>query len=181
MIGIVDHLFMNNFKNNNDQIEGLDCADNVIIASNEGVEFLVSKAALSRSGYLCGILEMDSECERIALETPTLVLTKIIDWLQYHTDVEPPLIPRPLPTSNLRAVIGVWNSAFVSGDRESVYQVLLWANFLSISTLFEICCARVASDMLGKTPRQIRETFGIDEGFTRKDEVEIREKYARYL
>jgi S-phase kinase-associated protein 1 len=51
--------------------------------------------------------------------------------------------------------------------------LLLSANYLDIKSLIELCCAKVATMIkgifffyLGKTPEEIRQTFGIINDFT---------------
>jgi S-phase kinase-associated protein 1 len=52
--------------------------------------------------------------------------------------------------------------------------LLLAANYLDIKSLIELCCAKVATMikgnhfiyLIGKTPEEIRQTFGIVNDFT---------------
>ena len=47
-------------------------------------------------------------------------------------------------------------------DLSTLFDLILSANFLNIASLLDITCAAVAEQIKGKSPEQIRETFGIE-------------------
>jgi S-phase kinase-associated protein 1 len=60
---------------------------------------------------------------------------------------------------------------------------LLSANYLDIKSLIELSCAKIATMIkgifkfiIGKTPEEIRQTFGIINDFTPEEEAQIREE-----
>jgi S-phase kinase-associated protein 1 len=105
----------------------------------------------------------------------------INDWMEYHKKVPPRPIPRPLKSSNLKEAVGQWDADFVDVELEVLFDLLLCANFLGVTPLLELCCAKVSSMMLGKTPKQIRRTFNIREDFTPEEEAEVRKEFAEFL
>jgi S-phase kinase-associated protein 1 len=52
--------------------------------------------------------------------------------------------------------------------------LLLAANYLDIKSLIELCCAKVATMIKGKSPEEIRQQFGIVNDFTPEEESQIR-------
>jgi S-phase kinase-associated protein 1 len=48
---------------------------------------------------------------------------------------------------------------------------------LNIKPLLQLCSAKVASLIRGKTPDQIRATFSIRQDFTQAEEEEVRKEY----
>eukprot|EP00808_Paulinella_micropora_P018058 g37916.t1 len=52
------------------------------------------------------------------------------------------------------------------------------ANFLEAKSLLDLCCAKVASMIKGKTPEQIRDTFNIDDELTAEEEAAVRAENA---
>ena len=46
-----------------------------------------------------------------------------------------------------------------------------------IKPLLDLCCAKIASMIKGKSPEEIRETFGIENDFTPEEEARLREEH----
>lgn len=157
--------------------------DGVIkLKSKEGTEFSLNKRLIKMSDYIKGLYEVDNTVERIELKNISgKTIEKIITWLEYHEKEPPRQISKPLKSAIMRENVSSWDAKFVDTDMELVFEVLLAANFLNINALLELCCAKVASMMLGKTPKQIRKAFGIKEDFTAEEEAEIRKEFAEFL
>ena len=58
--------------------------------------------------------------------------------------------------------------------QETLFNLMLVANDLNIKPLLDITCAKVASMIKGKTPREIRATFNIADDFTPEEEAKVR-------
>lgn len=166
------------------EITGLDeePSKEVELVSKDGVRFALSRGVAQQSEYIKGAIELDDSVTEVVLEhTEGKTLGKIVEWLKYHKSTPSRKIPRPLKTSNMKEAVGTWDAAYVDCDLQVVFEVMLSANFLSIGPLVELCCAKVASLMLGKTPRQIRNVFDIREDFTMEEEEAIRTMFADFL
>jgi S-phase kinase-associated protein 1 len=110
------------------------------------------------------------------------VLKPIVEWMVYHSSTPSREISRPLRTANLIEIVGVWDAEFIDAiSLELNFKVLLAANYLNLQNLLELCCAKVASLMLGKTPKQIRSIFSVRDDFTAEEENQIRQEYAEFL
>jgi S-phase kinase-associated protein 1 len=108
-----------------------------------------------------------------------------------------PKIDKPLKSSDL-AECGVpeWDVTYVNVEQETLFELILAANYMDIKDLLDLTCAKVASmikgareitpDCLlprfhrplraGKTPEEIRKTFNIVNDFTPEEEAQVREE-----
>jgi len=108
-------------------------------------------------------------------------LKKILEYCQFHVKEDPDPIPKPLPTSNLSELVCEFDAKFIEiDDLEEIFDIIMAANYLDIKSLLDLSCAKIATLIRGKTPEEIRKTFGIVNDFTPEEEAQIREdnKYA---
>eukprot|EP01023_Acetabularia_acetabulum_P061280 TRINITY_DN739_c0_g1_i1.p3 TRINITY_DN739_c0_g1~~TRINITY_DN739_c0_g1_i1.p3 ORF type:complete len:164 (+),score=29.12 TRINITY_DN739_c0_g1_i1:79-570(+) len=101
------------------------------------------------------------------------ILKKVIDYCEYHVGAE-------RRDENDQAVseedIKTWDKEFVRIDQSTLFELILAANYLNISKLLDLTCETVANMIKGKTPEEIRETFGIKNDFTPEEEEEVRKE-----
>lgn len=166
------------------EIKGLDedFEDVLTLISRDGKCLSITRNLAKVSEYLKHVIDVDSSVQEIQLnQIDSIIIEKILEWIQYHEKIPPKSIPRPLPTSHLENIVGEWDADFINCDLDTVYELLLASNFLGIISLLDLCCAKIAGSILGKTPEKIRETFGLPENFEYEDEAEIRKEFANYL
>eukprot|EP00475_Leptophrys_vorax_P026836 TRINITY_DN3813_c0_g1_i1.p1 TRINITY_DN3813_c0_g1~~TRINITY_DN3813_c0_g1_i1.p1 ORF type:complete len:216 (-),score=62.72 TRINITY_DN3813_c0_g1_i1:156-725(-) len=168
-----------------EEVLGLDEDPNeetIDLVSCDEKRITLPKSTANMSDYVKGVTDADATAKEIQLKhIKGEILEKIVEWMKYHKKITPRPIPRPLKTSNMKETVGSWDAQYVDCELELVFEVLLAANFLIITPLLELCCAKVASMMLGKTPRQIRKAFNIKEDFTPEEEQQIRKEFAEFL
>jgi len=70
--------------------------------------------------------------------------------------------------------VKAWDAEFVNVDQATLFELILAANYLNIKCLLELTCQSVANMIKGKTPEEIRKTFGIKNDFTPEEEEEVR-------
>jgi S-phase kinase-associated protein 1 len=58
-------------------------------------------------------------------------------------------------------------------DQSSLFELILAANYLNMKDLLDLTCSTVAKMIKGKTPQEIRDTFGIQNDFTPEEEEEV--------
>ena len=108
------------------------------------------------------------------------VLQKVGEFLTHlNGDPKPLEIQKPLKSANLAEMtppLDGWYIAFVSCDQEMLYELILAANFMDIKPLLELCCARLAAMMLGKSHVELREMLGIVNDFTPEEEARVLEE-----
>lgn len=58
-------------------------------------------------------------------------------------------------------------------DQSTLFELILAANYLNMKELLDLTCNTVAKMIKGKTPQEIRDTFGIVNDFTPEEEEEV--------
>merc|ERR1712166_933569 len=88
------------------------------------------------------------------------ILIKVIEYCKYR-----PLLPtHRLPSSQV--------------DDETLFNLILAANYLDIKPLLDLTCKTVADEIKGKTPEEIRIRFNIKNDFTPEEEEEVKRENA---
>lgn len=105
------------------------------------------------------------------------ILSKIIEYMNYHKDHPAEQITKPLRSSNLAENnVSQWDIDFINVPNEILFEIIPAANYMDIRPLLELGCAKTASMIRGKTVEQIREEFNIVNDFTPEEEAKIREE-----
>jgi S-phase kinase-associated protein 1 len=73
-------------------------------------------------------------------------------------------------------VVQEWYATFVAVDQQTLFELILAANYLEIKPLQDLTCATVASLIKGKTPEEIRGIFGLVNDFTPEEEAQVIEE-----
>merc|ERR1711918_14692 len=71
-----------------------------------------------------------------------------------------------------------WDKDFVKVDDETLFNLILAANYLDIKPLLDLTCKTVADEIKGKTPEEIRIRFNIKNDFTPEEEEEVKRENA---
>lgn len=71
-----------------------------------------------------------------------------------------------------------FDAEFVKVEQDTLFDLILAANYLDIKGLLDLICQTVADMMRGKTPEQIREKFNIVNDYTPEEEEEVRRENA---
>lgn len=106
----------------------------------------------------------------------TEVLVKVIEYCKHHVDAPVAPIQKPLVDSDMTKVVPAWDAAFVDLEQETLFELILAANYMDIKPLLDLTCAKVASMIKGKTPEQIRKAFNIVNDFSPEEEQKVREE-----
>lgn len=95
---------------------------------------------------------------------------KVIEYCKYHHKAEQESLPDDEKN--------VWDKDFVKVDDETLFNLILAANYLDIKTLLDLTCKTVADEIKGKTPEEIRIRFNIKNDFTPEEEEEVKRENA---
>ena len=154
---------------------------NVILISKEGDQFTVEKDIAWQSILVRTMLEDDDDDSVPQIPLPNVTskaLVKIIEFCQYHHQNGPMKeIEKPLTDTDLRKAVSEWDGTFIqSFEQEDLFELILAVNFIDLQSLLDLACAQVATQIKGKTPEEIRQTFNIENDFTPEEEEQIREE-----
>jgi len=173
---------------------------NVTFVSSDGKKFVVSQpvafmselvktivggqkadddASGSEDDDASGSEDEDENDQEIPLpNVKAAILAYIIEFCKHvveANDYKPP--PKPLTTNKISDLTSEWYAKFMTQfDHETLFEIILGANFMNIKPLLDLSCATVASMIKGKTPEEIRTTFNIVNDFSPEEEKKIREE-----
>jgi len=107
-------------------------------------------------------LEQDPEATELAF--PSLkdaVLPKIVEYMTHHQGVAAPIIAKPLRSRVMAEICAdTWDADFIEEiaiDRTMLYDVILAANYMHITCLLHLGCAKVASLIKGEPLEKIKQ------------------------
>lgn len=159
-------------------------AGQVRLVSTDGEGFELSSAVAAQSELVKTMMadEASDEAGDEAQEIPLpnvkgSVLAKVVEFLEHHVGEPMAELEKPLKSNDLHDAVSDWYADFVElDDHELLFELILAANYLDIKPLLDLACAKVASMIKGKTPEEIRATFGVTAEFTPEEEQMIREE-----
>jgi S-phase kinase-associated protein 1 len=151
---------------------------NLTLTSADNQKIQIDSKSAERSHLLKGLIADYNQKEDIPLpDIKYDILKKVVEYLAHYKDKEPSQIPKPLPTSDLKDVTDEWDVNFINGiDLDSVFDLINAANYMDISSLLDLSCAKIASLMKGKSAAEIRAMFNIECDLT-EDELKEYEEY----
>ncbi len=119
----------------------------------------------------------DEDEEYPLLNVKSAILNKVVEYCNYHKEVPAEEITKPLRSANLAECnVSEWDIEYVNIEKEILFELILAANYMDIKPLLDLCCAKVASMIRGKTVEQIRSEFNIVNDFTPEEEARVREE-----
>lgn len=102
------------------------------------------------------------------------VIAKILEFIRMHMKTPMKKIEKPLQSANLKDVVNEPFVAFVeSMTQDELYDVIEATNQLDVQELMDLLCAKLVTQMKGKTPEELRATFGIANDFTPEEEEAV--------
>lgn len=147
------------------------------LQSKDDVVLIIEKAAAQMSTTIKNMLEDvgDSE-EAVPLPNVTAKILELVKkYCEYHT-------ANPTPASDDKSEekrsdnISPWDLEFCKVDQQTLFDLILAANYLDIKPLLDLTCKTVANMIKGKTPEEIRKTFNIKNDFTPEEEEQVRKE-----
>ncbi|RLN11279.1 SKP1-like protein 1A [Panicum miliaceum] len=154
----------------------------VTLISSDDERFEVPEAAATMSQTIRHMIEDGCTDGGIPLPNVTArTLAKVLEYCNKHAAAAAATGAESGSSSSAasegKADDGVdlasFDKAFVDVDKDTLYDLLLAANFLDVKALLDLCCQKVADMIRGKTPEQIRQTFGIKNDFSPEEEEQI--------
>ncbi|KAI9013948.1 E3 ubiquitin ligase complex SCF subunit sconC [Phycomyces nitens] len=146
----------------------------VQLLSSDNDSFTVDKEVAERSVLIKNMLEDIGERDApIPLPNVTAkVLKKVIEWCEHHR--EDPVTQDDQERRNTD--IEEWDQKYMEVDQETLFDIILAANYLDIKPLLDVGCKTVANMIKGKSAEDIRKTFNIVNDFTPEEAAQIKKE-----
>ena len=152
---------------------------NLVLVSSDNQKIEIDTESAQKSLLLKGLIS-DFNAQQEPIQLPDIkydILKKVVEYLAHYKDKEPQQIPKPLPSQDLKEVTDEWDVNFINGmELDSVFDLINAANYMDISSLLDLACAKIASLMKGKSAAEIRAMFNIECDLT-EDELKEYEEY----
>ncbi|PNH12546.1 SCF ubiquitin ligase complex protein SKP1a [Tetrabaena socialis] len=101
------------------------------------------------------------------------ILASVIEYCKYHAQAEKKGEDgQPIPKNE--ADVKLWDDEFAKVDQETLFGIILAANYMNIKGLLDLTCKTVANMIKGKDVEEIRKIFNIKNDFTPEEEEEVR-------
>lgn len=154
---------------------------NIYLTSNEGEKFSIplETALISKliETMFDSELPEDEEQEFPLISVSTEILSKVVEFLIHYKKEPMTEIEKPLNSSNMNEAVQKWYVNFVNVEHDTLFDLVLAANYMDIQPLLDLTCATIASMIKGKTPEEINKHFNIVNDFIlTDDEKKIREE-----
>lgn len=147
------------------------------LISAEGTTYEVEEPVACKSQLIKNMVEDAGTAEEIPLpNVKSEILEKVIEYCRHYKDSTPQEIEKPLKSSIMNEVVPQWDAGFVDLEQDTLFELILAANYLDIKSLLDLSCAKVASMLKGKTAEEIRRQFNIENDFTPEEEAQVREE-----
>ena len=147
------------------------------LKSSDGKIFEVDEKILAHSKVLQGAMNDYPDQEIPTNQVDAKNLEKIIEYLKHYDIEKPKVIPKPLPSNDLKSFVNEWDFNFINPlTIEESIDLINAANFLDISDLVTLVAAKIAADMMTGPVEEVRERFGIKPDMTEEE----MDEYDRY-
>ena len=147
------------------------------LTASDGTEFEVDRAVANMSTTVKNLLDDMDGVENTPIPLPNAsskILPKVIDYCKYHLehDVTMTTSTEEKQTNDIIP----WDQEFCKVDQETLFGLIMAANYLDIKALLDLTCKTFANMIHGKTPEEIRKLFNIENDFTPEEEEQARKE-----
>lgn len=114
----------------------------VIVEDGTEIELETKYARVST--LIAGVWDdQDDKSEPVAIPNVSkAILERTMEFIKHHAEDPLPEIEKPLKTNKLSDVVPEWYGKFIEEmDIDTLYEVILAANYLNVKDLLELGCA----------------------------------------
>ena len=145
------------------------------LQSSDGEVFTVDQEIVKHSGLISPMLDDDDEddVEEVVLlpNVTGAILKKVIQWANFHKDDE-------AKECRTEEICSWWDKNFLKVEQETLFELILAANYLDMKGLLDVTCKALANLLKGKSTEEIRKIFNIQNDFTPSEEEEVRNEWC---
>ncbi|XP_060181894.1 SKP1-like protein 1A [Lycium barbarum] len=135
----------------------------IVLKSSDGETFEVEESVALESQAIKHLIEGD--CANTIIPLPNVtgrISAKVIENCKRHVDVASSKTDDKACEDDLKN----FDAEFVKVDEDTLFDLILAANYLNIKSLLDLTCQTVADMIKGKTPEEICKTFNIRNDYT---------------
>lgn len=153
------------------------------LKSSDGKIFEVDAKIAKCSGTIKAILEdsgIDGDDDDAIVPLPNVNSTSlrmILQWAQHHID-DRTLLTGTDGTDKEKCIenISLWYENFLKRDQDTLFDLILAANYLDTKELLDMACKTVANMIRGKTTEELRKIFHFTNDFNAEEEQQLVEE-----
>lgn len=134
----------------------------IVLISKDKKRFPIEKKNAFISKLVKMTLEQDPESKEVMIPgVESCIMEYIVEYMEHHKGTEPPIIPKPLRSKEMKQVCSdPWDATFIDRigtTNEELYNLILASNYLNIDSLLHLGCAKVASKIKGQPLEKIKQ------------------------
>ena len=150
-------------------------ADKVRLLCSDEVTIEVDVAVISLSKLIKGLIDDQGAEEIIPLVgVKSGILNKIIEMCVYlQTKPEPEIIKPLIDTDMAKVVDDPWYVNYINVEHDVLFELIMASNYLDVTPIIELACAKLGTQMKGKSVKEFRKHFNIVNDFTPEEEAAI--------
>ena len=151
-------------------------SEKIKVLTKEGKELEIKKTDAMLSNLLKKHIE-EENTEPISLaEVDEKIISKIYEYLEHFKGKPPKSIEKPLQTNDMKDATDEWSANYVDKiPLEDLIDLTTASSYMEISTLIDLCCAKLACMCQDKSEEEIFKVFKINETFTEDEKNKLRE------
>mmetsp|Transcript_9129 Transcript_9129/g.33490 ORF Transcript_9129/g.33490 Transcript_9129/m.33490 type:complete len:158 (-) Transcript_9129:723-1196(-) len=146
----------------------------VKLRSSDAELFEVEEEVAFESHTVKNMIEdVDEEGSDAPIPLPNVnakILAKVIEYCKHQVETRKESEDKAASEESIKN----WEANFVNVDQNTLFELILAANYLNIKSLLDLTCLTVANMIKGKNPEEIRRTFHIKNDFTPEEEEEVK-------
>lgn len=172
-------------------------SETVKLRSSDGKLYEVSRETAMQMDTVRNLIEsLEGGDDETIVPVPQVkgrILLPILQWCEYHRHDEIFKKNQLVPVSNainanvpqiqnIPEIDDPFDKEFINVPNDQLFDYILAANFLAIEHLLDFMCKAVSNMMKGKTAKQIREMFQLNEDnvkFEKDDTVHAAKRVAK--
>lgn len=143
----------------------------VSLLSSDDQMFVLSAEAAGMSTVVQAALSEDESGVVPLARVTGHVLAKVTEYCKAVSEAQ--------QRGESREFIHDFEKSFMPADPLEIESLILAARFMGISRLYDLSCEAFAQFLKGKTPDEIRTALGIENDLSEKEQLAIKEDYAR--
>lgn len=155
-----------------------ECSKNISIILLDGSKIDLDERVAREIKLFREILDTSVSETNIYLqrEISVTVMNKIIEYVIHHMTEPAKEIDRPLYTNNLSSIVTTWDNNFIQMEDAFMFEIINTANYLDIPKLVELGCAKIATELYGKSADEMKKRFNFENNLTPEEIEKIKEE-----